>query len=35
LIHDAGHGRLSRLLGVIAQNPRMLGVGIDENTVIE
>lgn len=28
-------GRIGRLLGVVAQNPRILGVGIDENTAIE
>lgn len=28
-------GRLGRLLGAVAQNPRMLGIGIDEDTAIE
>src|SRR3954452_15174266 len=32
--HFAQRGRLSRLLGAVAQNPRLLGVGIDENTAI-
>jgi cyanophycinase len=32
--HFAERGRVGRLLGAIAQNPRMLGVGIDENTAI-
>jgi cyanophycinase len=32
--HFAERGRISRLLGAVAQNPRMLGVGIDENTAI-
>jgi cyanophycinase len=33
--HFAERGRINRLLAVIAQNPRVLGVGIDENTAIE
>jgi cyanophycinase len=33
--HFAERGRISRLLGVVAQNPRVLGIGIDENTAIE
>jgi cyanophycinase len=33
--HFAQRGRLSRLLTVLAQNPEMLAVGIDENTAIE
>jgi cyanophycinase len=33
--HFAERGRISRLLGVVAQNPRMLGLGIDENTAVE
>jgi cyanophycinase len=33
--HFAERGRVGRLLGVVAQNPRILGVGIDENTAIE
>jgi cyanophycinase len=32
--HFAERGRLGRLLGAVAQNPRQLGVGIDENTAI-
>lgn len=32
--HFAERGRLGRLLGAITQNPRTLGVGIDENTAI-
>jgi cyanophycinase len=32
--HFAQRGRLSRLLGAVAQNPRLLGVGIDEDTAI-
>jgi cyanophycinase len=32
--HFAERGRLTRLVGAVAQNPRMLGVGIDENTAI-
>jgi cyanophycinase len=32
--HFAERGRLSRLLAAITQNPRTLGVGIDENTAI-
>src|SRR4051812_6187076 len=33
--HFAERGRVNRLLGVVAQNPRVLGIGIDENTAIE
>ncbi|HKG94435.1 MAG TPA: cyanophycinase [Gemmatimonadaceae bacterium] len=33
--HFAERGRMSRLLGVVAQNPRIIGIGIDENTAIE
>jgi cyanophycinase len=33
--HFAERGRIGRLLGVVAQNPRVLGLGIDENTAIE
>ncbi len=33
--HFSERGRLPRLLGAVAQNPRMLGIGIDENTAIE
>jgi cyanophycinase len=32
--HFAERGRLSRLLGAIAQNPRHMGMGIDENTAV-
>jgi cyanophycinase len=32
--HFAERGRLGRLLGAVAQNPRNLGVGIDEDTAI-
>lgn len=32
--HFAQRGRISRLLGAIALNPRFLGIGIDENTAI-
>ena len=30
--HFAERGRIGRLIGAVAQNPRMLGVGVDENT---
>ena len=33
--HFAERGRIARLLGVVAQSPRTLGIGIDENTAIE
>jgi cyanophycinase len=33
--HFAERGRINRLLAVIAQNPRVIGIGIDENTAIE
>lgn len=33
--HFAERGRLGRLLGAVAQNPAMLGVGIDENSAIQ
>lgn len=33
--HFAERGRIGRLLAVVAQNPRVLGVGIDEDTAIE
>ena len=33
--HFAERGRVGRLLAVVAQNPRILGLGIDENTAIE
>jgi cyanophycinase len=32
--HFAQRGRISRLLVAVAQNPRLLGVGIDEDTAI-
>jgi cyanophycinase len=32
--HFAERGRIGRLLGSVAQNPRVLGVGIDEDTAI-
>jgi cyanophycinase len=32
--HFAERGRIGRLLGAVAHNPRILGVGIDENTAI-
>lgn len=32
--HFAERGRIGRLLGVIAQNPRNIGIGIDEDTAI-
>lgn len=32
--HFAERGRIGRLLAVVAQNPRVLGVGLDENTAI-
>jgi cyanophycinase len=32
--HFAERGRMGRLLGAVAQNPRHLGLGIDENTAI-
>lgn len=33
--HFAERGRVSRLMGVVGQNPRIIGVGIDENTAIQ
>lgn len=33
--HFAQRGRIGRLLGAIAQNPYILGLGIDEDTAIE
>jgi cyanophycinase len=33
--HFAQRGRLSRLLTVLAQNPEILAIGIDENTAVE
>jgi cyanophycinase len=32
--HFAQRGRLGRLLGAIAQNPRQIGLGLDENTAV-
>lgn len=32
--HFAERGRMGRLLGAVALNPRMLGVGIDEDTAV-
>src|SRR4051812_7496998 len=32
--HFAQRGRMSRLIGAVTQNPRVLGIGIDENTCI-
>jgi cyanophycinase len=32
--HFAQRGRIGRLLGVVAQNPRILGIGLDENAAI-
>ncbi|HEX2778084.1 MAG TPA: cyanophycinase [Gemmatimonadaceae bacterium] len=32
--HFAERGRFGRLIGAVAQNPRILGIGIDENTAI-
>jgi len=32
--HFAERGRIGRLVGAVAQNPRMLGIGIDEDTAI-
>jgi len=33
--HFAERGRIGRLLAAVAQNPRILGIGVDENTAIE
>jgi cyanophycinase len=33
--HFAERGRINRLLAVVAQNPRVVAIGIDENTAIE
>jgi cyanophycinase len=30
--HFAQRGRIGRILGAVAHNPRVLGIGIDENT---
>ena len=32
--HFAERGRIGRLLGAVAQNPTVLGVGVDENTAV-
>jgi cyanophycinase len=32
--HFAERGRIGRLLGAVAQNPRVLGMGIDEDTAV-
>jgi cyanophycinase len=32
--HFAERGRIGRLLGAVAQNPRILGLGIDEDSAI-
>lgn len=32
--HFAERGRMGRLVGAVAQNPRVLGIGIDEDTAI-
>jgi cyanophycinase len=32
--HFAQRGRIGRLLGAVAQNPRIIGVGIDEDTAV-
>lgn len=32
--HFAERGRIGRLVGAVAQNPRILGIGIDEDTAI-
>jgi cyanophycinase len=32
--HFAERGRMSRLIGAVSQNPRVLGIGIDENTAM-
>ena len=32
--HFSQRGRMARLIGAVAQNPRVLGIGIDENTAI-
>jgi cyanophycinase len=32
--HFAERGRIGRLLGAVAQSPRVLGIGIDEDTAI-
>ena len=32
--HFAERGRMGRLLGAVAQNPRLLGIGVDEDTAL-
>ncbi|HEY7543694.1 MAG TPA: cyanophycinase [Blastocatellia bacterium] len=32
--HFSERGRIRRLLGAVAQNPRMIGIGIDEDTAV-
>ena len=32
--HFAERGRIGRLMGAVAQNPRLIGIGIDEDTAI-
>jgi cyanophycinase len=32
--HFAERGRIGRLIGAVAQNPRIIGIGIDEDTAI-
>ena len=32
--HFAERGRLGRLIGAVTQNPRLLGMGVDENTAV-
>lgn len=32
--HFAERGRIGRLIGAVAQNPRVIGIGVDENTAI-
>jgi len=33
--HFAERGRIGRLLGVVGQNPRVVGIGLDEDTAID
>jgi cyanophycinase len=33
-MHFAERGRMGRLIGAVAQNPRVIGIGIDEDTAI-
>jgi len=33
--HFAERGRIGRLLAVVAQNPYILGLGLDEDTALE